>query len=462
MYNEKLILGVAPTKRSFLSMEEACRQKKSFMNVIRSIKSDHVGLVDIDDLCENGIVYDYEGAKKVIKKFKSARIDALFIPFCDFGEETVVAKIAKEFMLPTLIWGNRDERPNTDAQRGRDTQCGMFAATKVLARYGVKYSYIFNCETDSEEFSKGYENFIRTAAVITSLKGLRIAKIGQRPETFMSVMTNEAALLQRFGITVVPVSPFEIVRKMDQVIAGNEETFLAYYKDLTSRMSSAQMEKEQMQKVAAMKIAIEQTLKEKDCSVGAFECWSAFPKMIGLCPCTVLGELTDIGMPLACETDINGAISLAILRACNLFEESEFLADLTIRHPQNDNAELLWHCGPFPYSLKDEKSQAKIVDGQERFMLKQGDLTVCRFDDLNGEYYLFSGEAKTTEGPKTNGTYVWMETDDWKRWEEKLMFGPYIHHLGCTYGHYLPVLREAARYLDIHFDDAQEQGIYSL
>lgn len=31
--------------------------------------------------------------------------------------------------------------------------------------------------------------------------------------------------------------------------------------------------------------------------------------------------------------------------------------------------------------------------------------------------------------------------------EEKLMFGPYIHHLGCVYGHYLPVLRE--RYLDI-------------
>lgn len=73
---------------------------------------------------------------------------------------------------------------------------------------------------------------------------------------------------------------------------------------------------------------------------------------MGLCPCVVLGEMADNGMPLSCETDINGAITLAILRACNLFEESEFLADLTIRHPQNDNAELLWHCGPFPYSLK--------------------------------------------------------------------------------------------------------------
>ena len=129
---------------------------------------------------------------------------------------------------------------------------------------------------------------------------------------------------------------------------------------------------------------------------------------------------------------------------------------------QNDNAELLWHCGPFPYSLKKDGVEAKLVDGQERFELKQGDLTVCRFDDVDGEYYLFAGEAKTTTGPETNGTYVWMETDNWKRWEEKLMFGPYIHHLGCVYGHYLPVLREVSRYLGIHFDNAHEQGIYSL
>ena len=86
----------------------------------------------------------------------------------------------------------RDERPNTDEARGRDTQCGMFAATKVLQRYGLKYSYIYNCTTKSEEFLKGYETFIRTAAVLKSLRTLRIAKIGERPVPFMSVMTNEA------------------------------------------------------------------------------------------------------------------------------------------------------------------------------------------------------------------------------------------------------------------------------
>ena len=42
------------------------------------------------------------------------------------------------------------------------------------------------------------------------------------------------------------------------------------------------------------------------------------------------------------------------------------------------------------------------------------------------------------------------------------MFGPYIHHIGGIYGNYLPVLREAARYLGITFDNAHEQGIHSI
>ena len=38
MYTQKLILGVVPVKRSFLSMEEAVRQKNKFMSVIRRLK----------------------------------------------------------------------------------------------------------------------------------------------------------------------------------------------------------------------------------------------------------------------------------------------------------------------------------------------------------------------------------------------------------------------------------------
>ena len=222
---------------------------------------------------------------------------------------------------------------------------------------------------------------------------------------FMSVMTNEANLIKRFGITTVPISPVEICNRARKILEEKGKEYIKYEEKFVRKFPDG----ENYQQICATKLAVQELMEENNCSVAAFECWSAFPTLMGLCPCVVLGEMADNGMPLSCETDINGAITLAILRACNLFEESEFLADLTIRHPQNDNAELLWHCGPFPYSLKKDGVEAKLVDGQERFELKQGDLTVCRFDDVDGEYYLFAGEAKTTTGPETNGTYVWME-----------------------------------------------------
>lgn len=462
MKQRKVILGVAPTKRSFLSMEEAVRQKERFMAVIQDTLADFVELVTIDDISENGICCDLKETRRIIEKFRAAGIDALFIPFCDFGEEQVAAAVASAFRLPVLVWGARDERPNSESSRGRDTQCGMFAATKVLRRHGVTYSYIFNCETESDEFRQGYDRFIRVASVLKALRTLRVAKIGNRPVPFMSVMTNEAELLRRLGVTVVPVSPAEVSARAWTIAEGGGAAFSEYYEDLTARMDAGAMKEEEVKLSAAMKLSLLEFMKENDCTVGAFECWSAFPSLIGVCPCVVLGEMADEGFPLACETDINGAVTLAILQACNLYEASPFLADLTIRHPEKDNAELLWHCGPFPYSLKAEKSKARLIDGQERFELKQGHLTACRFDDAEGQYYLFAGEGDTTDGPETTGTYTYLEVDDWKRWEEKLMFGPYIHHLGCAYGSYKEVLREVCRYLGIVFDDASEPGIRSL
>ena len=75
---------------------------------------------------------------------------------------------------------------------------------------------------------------------------------------------------------------------------------------------------------------------------------------------------------------------------------------------------------------------------------------MCRVDELNGEYYIFIGEAKTTTGPETTGTWVWIEVDNWKNWEETLMYGPFIHHVGGIYGKYSDVISEAARYLGFH------------
>ncbi len=110
MNKPTVVLGVAPTKRGFLSMEEAKRQKDAFMAVVRTVKPDSVRIVDIDDICENGILFETDKISPVVEKFKDARIDALFLPHCDFGEEQCAAGVAAALKVPTLMWGARDER----------------------------------------------------------------------------------------------------------------------------------------------------------------------------------------------------------------------------------------------------------------------------------------------------------------------------------------------------------------
>ncbi|MDR0858837.1 MAG: hypothetical protein LBN97_07395, partial [Oscillospiraceae bacterium] len=460
-----ITLGIAPVKRGFLSLEAAKQQKDKALAAIASLNLGVLKIVDIDDLCDNGIASETGVIPAVIEKFKDARIDALFIPFCDFGEEAVAAGIAAGFRLPTLVWGGRDDVPNTNSARGRDTQCGLFASTKVMRNYGVKFSYIFNEPADSAAFKEGFTNFIRFTAIVRDLNGLRVLKIGDRPTGFLSVQANEAELANKFNITVVPASPADLSKKALALVSENSDKISDYIADLKSRYSDITFnpgfpgmpqvsDEENLKKCAALKVVVKDALETNNCSVAAFECWSAFSMSYGICPCQLLGDLTDEGLPLSCECDTYGAITMAILRAASLYEDSCFLADLTIRHPQNDNAELLWHCGPFPYSLKNPKSTAGLVNGQQVFELKPGELTLARLGELEGEYYLFAGEGKTTDGPETTNTYVWFEADNWKRWEEKLMFGPYIHHIGGIYGKYLPVLREACRYLGIKFDNA--------
>jgi len=60
---------------------------------------------------------------------------------------------------------------------------------------------------------------------------------------------------------------------------------------------------------------------------------------------------------------------------------------------------------------------------------------------------LFAGEAVGTDGPSTQGNYLWIETPDWPKWERKLVCGPYVHHVACVHGKYLPILDEACKYI---------------
>ena len=447
-------LGYLPTRRTMFSREEARRYRDL---VKRLIDRPDVDLVDIDGINDEGLIWSLEDVPAIIRLFRSREIDALFVPLCNFGQEGPVCEVVRAFQVPVLLWGPRDEGPDSQGLRLRDTQCGLFALGKVLQRYGVKFTYLTNTDPESDYFLQGYDRFIRVARVVRAVKTMRILQIGPRPAPFLSVTCNEGELSEKFGIEILPVSVSELGARMDAILAGGAPELTDLTEELLSGFCVENADPRcSAKKLAAMKLAFRELIAETRATCAAVQCWTDMQKITGAWPCAIHGILADEGFPVACETDIHGAISARMLQAAMGDTEPQFFADLTIRHPTNNNAELLWHCGPFPPSLAREGDKKRIVNhwtkendccGDLHFGLKKGDLTVCRFDGLNGKYSLFIGEGKAIDGPMNVGTYVWMEVGDWPKWEHQLVCGPYIHHMAGIYGTCAEVLKEACRYL---------------
>lgn len=223
---------------------------------------------------------------------------------------------------------------------------------------------------------------------------------------------------------------------------------------------------EQLETIAALKEAMLALVKKYRCNAVAIQCWNALQDEIGIMPCAANSLLNEMGIPTVCETDIHGAITALMVEAATLDDTRSFFADWTVRHPTNDNAELLQHCGPWPISVARERPSigypvAFDFPGSISAEAKHGEITLARFDGDHGEYSLLLGKAKGVDGPYTKGTYLWVEVKNLKRLEAKIVEGPYIHHCVGIHKDVVAVLYEACKYLDIKPDlyDENEKEI---
>ncbi len=465
MEENKIRLAYCPTRRDVFSREEAIR----FNEMIRRQMDEFpVDVVDLEGINEEKLLFQDCDIQAVIDRLLEAKVDAVFFPHCNFGSENRVAQVAKALNVPVLLWGPRDDAPDQRGLRSRDSQCGLFATGKVLRRYNIPFTYLTNSWIGSQEFRDGMNRFIATANVVKSVKNLNILQISTRPEPFCSVICNENELIERFNVHLYPITLNDLVLEMKLVETDAAEEMKETC-DFIRKLDRTGKE-EQIKKVAALKVAMKRKAKAYGCRAIAIQCWTSLQDMAGIMPCHANSLLTDEGLPTVCETDIHGAITAVMMQAAGMGKNPPFFADITVRHPYNDNAELLWHCGNFPYSLAKDKTKATVGEsvyhdnhyGICEWELQEGDITIARFDGDHGEYQLFVGEAHTTEGPKNVGSYVWIEVKDWKVWEHKLVEGPYIHHVSGIYGKCGEILVEACKYIRGLSADVAEPGAEEL
>ena len=464
----KLKIGVAYTRRdTWVNKETEVNRNAIIEKVSLLAKSQDIEVYSTEDLearkknfmvsgrelsrSNNRYLTDYEDAILAAAYFKEKEVDALFIPFCNFGQEEAVAKLGKELNVPLLIWGPRDGISNpTATYRPTDSQCGIFAATKDLRRYGVKFTYIENCAINDVIFENGFNTFIETARIVSAFRRARIAQISVRPQQFLNLMVNEGELLEKYGIEIVPITGTELIDTIKIIQMKEGEQIDELLADIEKTIDLSQLQDKRV--MAAVELGMMKIAKRYNCNAVASDCWHTIRGAFGVGPWFVFGDLYDRGLPCTNECDIHGAITSILAIGAINNKSAAFLADLTMRHPENDNAELLWHMG-FAKQLKDPEVKGSVIKtGEGNYRLRTGALKILRFDGDHGNYSCFVGKGESIHGPETGGNYTYLQVEDWSKWEKKFVYGPYVHHVVGIYGDYRDAMFEACRYLEIKYD----------
>jgi len=450
---KKALLGVCPIGKFVFSHEDALRQKQAILARLEQLGIEYR---TVDGVIPDGMVRDQKHVDPVVQHFKNQKIDALFVPHCNFGTEGAVGMIAKKLGVPLLLWGPRDEAPLADGSRYRDSLCGMFASSKVIGKLGVPFTYIENCRIDDPPFSTGIQKFISAASMVKAMRCMRIGQFGVRVDFFWTTIDNESELLQRFGIEVLPFDMADFLQAVKKRGERNRKTYakeLEGYRKLFQ--DSELLQAEGTINNLALRDELLEIVERERLDGLSIKTFTSIQDQLGI-GLPIGNMLTQEQIPIAAESDLHGAVTSVLLEAAASVSEPSFFPEFTMRHPDNDNAILLWH-GSAPLSLRHPDIETlechppwilkDLPGASPRMRLKDGPLTVCRFDGESGDYVLGIGEGHTVDGPVTRESHVWMEVDDWPRWERTIMNGPYIHHCSAVYEHCGDALEEACKYI---------------
>ncbi len=487
MVSYKVKIAIAPCRRNFpkipgrkgggiWSPEAAFDMKSKVMPyILENFANENVEFVDLEWLNEEGMMYDYDQAQEIADHFKAEKVDALFIANINFGCEEVAGKLAQLMNLPTIIWSPQEEEFGITETKdiydpvygGRllDAQCGLFAISKILQRYHVKFTEIPTCKVDSETFKQYFTDFTAVALMMKNWKNMRIMQLGNRPKAFTSMIFNEDELLEKLGIEVFPftgVEAAQAVLKVEEERADEIEPIVRDFLSYFPAGDKVDVDNKALRRGAAILLMYREQFEKTGCS--AICCDNTFTRAIGG------GGLTDIMMAcnenlfVAYESDMFAAITMVLLSSATFGKAIPFFGEFTANHPTNPNAELIWHVSVFPPKVAGHDSfEPYIMQSafgvQTGFECPHGDYTIARLDGMDGKYSMLLGNFKGVDGPFTRQHYVWGEFKDWQKFEQATMYGPYVHHMVEIAGgeEVLRRMKEFCRFAGIYADVPDER-----
>ena len=416
-------LGVVCLARTTFDYQSAAEIYKKITIELTKLKNTTISAI-------TELLIEPEEAHSAAVKLAGEDIDGLVIISGTFHLGHLALELEKVLHKPILLWG----LPELEYNGGKirlNSVCGVNLNASNLYKSGIRNYHVNVGNTIDED----WVDAIRIAAVI---KNSHIGILGYRAKGFFNLGVYDLNVYSKMGILI---DHFELGEIWNRVVP--EEDFNARMKQLKDTFEMEELSDDQIKKVAELSVKLNGFMDDNKLSAAAIRCWPEFAADFGISPCAAMSVLQSEGKIIACEGDLEGAISMLAHKAAGA--ETPYLFDFSQVDFEEDSA-LLWHCGVAPCNLWDgrcKRSLSTYFAGGKGvtadFVLKDGDVSVVRFDSAGTDYRIFltSGYVIPME-KELSGTYMKVRFE--KPVQEVLQTvvnNGIAHHASVVYGDFI-------------------------
>lgn len=411
---------------------------KAAKELFDGIRKDLQEIPQVEWVGPSDLVISPEDARNAAIAMAAKNVDAVVCISGTFHLGHLAMELKKTCPVPILLWG-LPELPYNGGKIRLNSVCGVNLNASNLYKAGFDdYHVIVQDKID--------ENWLDAIRIMAALKNAHIGIAGFRAHGFFNLGVQDNQL---FAATGVILDHYELSELHGLAVPA--EDVAAREAQIKKTFDVTTLSDFQIGKVAQLAAQLAAFKKLHGLDALAVRCWPEFARDFGVSPCAAMSILQSEGFILACEGDVEGAVSMIAHKA--LGAETPFLFDFSQVDFKEDFA-LFWHCGVAPCNLWDGKCVRSLdtyfAGGKgvtADFVLKSGELSVARIDSARGEYRIFLQSCKAVPMEKLlKGTYMKVVFDRPVREVLDLVVNNgFAHHSSVVYGRYLEPFRLFAK-----------------
>mgnify|MGYP001046321902 FL=1 len=449
-------------------------------NLIKAYKEKY-GEADIYE-CPICIVESEIHMVQALEDIKKAGCNALVVYLGNFGPEISETLLAKHFDGPSMFIAAAEETSaNGGLVQGRgDAYCGMLNASYNLKLRNVR-AYIPEYPIGTaDECADMIHEFAPIARAIIAVRDLKIISFGPRPQNFLACNA-PIKQLYNLGVEIEENSELDLFEAYNKHAGDPRIPDVA--KDMAEELGAGNKKPEVLEKLAQYEITlldwVEAHKGYKKYVTIAGKCWPAFQTQFGFVPCYVNSRLTKMGIPVACEVDIYGALSefigtvvsndaVTLLDINNTVPADIYGEDIKGKFNYTSNEVFMgFHCGNTASTkltfceMRNQMIMARslpveVTNGTLEGDIVPGDITFFRLQstsDAQIRAYIAQGEVLpvATRSFGAIGIFAIPEMDRFYR--HVLIEKNYPHHGAVAFGHFGKALYEVFKYLGVPADE---------